>query len=83
MTYKAAGDWIGVVPEHIHTPVGRAHYTSGAPDCSEIPHSLAWGRKVPSGHGVPRGGTVRVLTCSTIQPPGRGLQVALLFAPGS
>ncbi len=83
MTYKAAGDWIGVVPEHIHTPVGRAHYTSGAPDCSEIPPSLAWGREVPSEHGVPREGTGRVLTCRVVKPPGRGLQVALLFDPKS
>ena len=38
----------------------------GVPTCSEIPHSLAWARKVPRYHGVPREGTVRVLACRTV-----------------
>ena len=42
--------------------MGPAHCTSGAIYCSEISSTLAWGRKVPSLHGVPRGGSTRVLT---------------------
>ena len=33
-----------------------------------LPHSLAWGRKVPSYHSVSEGGTVRTLACRTIKP---------------
>ena len=48
-------------------PMGHAHCTSGAPTCSEIPHSLAWSCKAPSIHDVPRGGTVRVLTIRDVK----------------
>ena len=40
---------------------GLCTYTSGAPTCSEIPSTFAWGRKAPSIHSVPRGGRTRVL----------------------
>ena len=35
---------------------GPCTCTSGAPTCSEIPSTFAWGRKAPSIHSVPRGG---------------------------
>ena len=67
------------MPEHSHTPMGHAHCTSGAPTCSEIPHSLAWSRKAPSIHDVPRGGTVRVLTNRDVKPSGRVLRLCPAF----
>ena len=67
------------MPERSHTPMGHAHCTSGAPTCSEIPHSLAWSRKAPSIHDVPRGGTVRVLTNRDVKPSGRVLQICPAF----
>ena len=63
------------MPERSHTPMGHAHCTSGAPTRSEIPHSLAWSRKAPSIHDVPRGGTVRVLTNRDVKPSGRVLRL--------
>ena len=36
--------------------------TPGAPTCSEIRSTFAWGRKVCSTHGVPRGGCAGVLS---------------------
>ena len=59
--------------------MGHAHCTSGAPTCSEIPHSLAWSRKAPSIHDVPRGGTVRVLTNRDVKPSGRVLRLCPAF----
>ena len=67
------------MPERSHTPMGHAHCTSGAPTCSEIPHSLAWSRKAPSIHDVPRGGTVRVLTNRDVKPSGRVLRLCPAF----
>ena len=67
------------MPERSHTPMGHAHCTSGAPTCSEIPHSLAWSRKAPSIHDVPRGGTVRVLTNRYVKPSGRVLLLCPAF----
>ena len=34
--FPIVGDWNSVMSGHIHTSVGPAHYTSGAPICSEI-----------------------------------------------
>ena len=59
--------------------MGHAHCTSGAPTCSEIPHSLAWSRKAPIIHDVPRGGTVQVLTNRDVKPSGRVLQLCPAF----
>ena len=67
------------MPERSHTPMGHAHCTSGAPTCSEIPHSLAWSHKAPSIHDVPRGGTVRVLTNRDVKPSGRVLRLCPAF----
>ena len=67
------------MPERSHTPMGHAHCTSGAPTCSEIPHSLAWSRKAHSIHDVPRGGTVRVLTNRDVKPSGRVLRLCPAF----
>ena len=52
---------------------------AGAPTCSEIPHSLAWSRKAPSIHDVPRGGTVQVLTNRDVKPSGRVLRLFPAF----
>ena len=65
------------MPECNHTSMGHAHCTSGAPTCSEIPHSLAWSRKAPSIHDVPRGGIVQVLTNRDVKPSGRVLRLCL------
>ena len=67
------------MPERSHTPMDHAHCISGAPTCSEIPHSLAWSRKAPSIHDVPRGGTVRVLTNRDVKPSGRVLRLCPAF----
>ena len=67
------------MPERSHTPMGYAHCTSGAPTCSEIPHSLAWSRKSPSIHDVPRGSTVQVLTNRDVKPSGRVLRLCPAF----
>ena len=67
------------MPERSHTPMGHAHCTTGAPTCSEIPHSLALSRKAPSIHDMPRGGTVRVLTNRDVKPSGRVLQLCPAF----
>ena len=67
------------MPERSPTPMGHAHCTSGAPTGSEIPHSLAWSRKAPSIHDVPRGGTVRVLTNRDVKPSGRVLRLCPTF----
>ena len=40
--FPIVGDWNSVMSGHIHTPVGPAHYTSGAPICSEIPSTFAY-----------------------------------------
>ena len=56
--------------ENVPHTKGHAHCTSGAPTCSEIPHSP----HVPSYHGVPWGGTVRVLVNSTVKPTWQGLR---------
>ena len=45
----------------------------GAPTCSAIPLSLAWGQTVPSYHGVPRGGAARVLARRSVKPSRRDL----------
>ena len=68
------------MPERSHTPMGHVHCTSGAPTCSEIPHSLAWSRKAPSIHDVPRRGTVRVLTNKDVKPSGRVLRLCPVFS---
>ena len=60
-------------------PMGHVHCTSGAPTCSEIPHSLAWSSKAPSIHDVPRGGTVRVLTNRDVKTSGRVLRLCPAF----
>ena len=67
------------MPERSHTPMGHAHCTSGAPTCSEIPHSLVWSRKAPSIHEVPQGGTVQVLTNRDVKPSGRVLRRCHVF----
>ena len=57
-------------PERGHTPVGYEHCTFGTPTCTDIPHSFARGRKLPSFLGVPRRGSVGVLTRRTVKPSG-------------
>ena len=46
----------------VDTLVGPAHNTFGAPSCSEIPSTFAWGRKVPSIRSVLYGSCDRVLS---------------------
>ena len=77
--FPIVADWNGVMSGHIHTPVGPAHYTSGAPICSEIPSTLAWGRKVPSIRSVPRGGSARVLFMERLCTSKRDLLTLLPF----
>ena len=59
--------------------MGHAHCTSGAPTCSEIPHSLSWSRKAPIIHDAPRGGTVQILTNRDVKPSGRVLRLCPAF----
>ena len=77
--FPIVGDWNSVMSGHIHTPVGPAHYTSRAPICSEIPSTLAWGRKVPSIRSVPRGGSARVLFMERLCTSRRYLLTLLPF----
>ena len=49
------------MPGRGRTPTGPCTDTSGAPTCSEIPSTFAWGCKTHSIHSVPRGGRTRVL----------------------
>ena len=47
------------MPEHVHTPVGPAHCTFGAPCCSEILRLIGLGPQGPSYHRIPLGGYSR------------------------
>jgi hypothetical protein len=65
-----------VCPQRAHLALGLLSRASSL-DPSEFnlsPREL-------SGHGAPRGGTVRVLVRSTIKPSGRDLRTAFLFTP--
>ena len=61
--------------------MGPAHCTSGATYCSEISSTLAWGRKVPSVHGVPREGCTRVLSVERLCTSREDLRTLLPFRP--
>ena len=63
--------------------MGPAHCTSGAIYCSEISSTLAWGRKVPSLHGVPRGRSTRVLSVERLCTSREDLRTLLPFRPKS
>ena len=68
---------------HFHMPVGPAHCTSGAIYWSETSSTLAWGRKVPSLHGVPREGCTRVFPVERLCTSREGLHTLLPFRPKS
>ncbi len=57
LTHRRDKGWW--VPEHVHTPVGPAHCTSGAPCCSEILRLIGLGPQGPSYHRIPLGGYSR------------------------
>ena len=63
--------------------MGPAHCTSGAIYCVETSSTLAWGRKVPSLHGVPRGGSTRVLPVERLCTSREDLRTLLPFHPNS
>jgi len=59
----------------VHTLVGPAHNTSGAPIYFEIPSTFAWGRKVPSIHSVLQESGARVLSMERLCTSGGGRPV--------
>ena len=65
--------WLAIAFCRLQQMVGMVCGWAFPHTCSEIPHSLDWGHKVPSYYGVPWGGIVRVLAYRSVKPSRRGL----------